>query len=154
MGSHAHIHTPKNQQNRSQHNLNQNRSHNLFTKQNPDPKMMRTKFNQMYREKPLVSQETIDEWVEEHGEETLMEDHVLLFTSKIKTLKLTESLVEGYARVTHADETDVEKRAYDKFDGDMVKVAQKLIRDIIHEMTDHFFDGYLYPEENKPLRFD
>jgi hypothetical protein len=115
---------------------------------------MRTDFTQMYREMPSISQETIDKWLEVHDAQTMHEDHVLLFTSKIKTLRLTESLVENYARVTGEIEEDFEEGAYLKFHGNMAKVAQYLIHDIIHAMTDHFFDGYLYPEVDKPLKFD
>jgi hypothetical protein len=113
---------------------------------------MDAKFQEMYRAMPEVDKITFDNWCEDNsGLLDAKNEDDILFESKIRSLKLTKPLVNGYIRV--AREADFEESTYVLCNGDMTKVAQYMLRDIIREFMLHFCKGYLCIEADEPLTF-
>lgn len=108
-----------------------------------------SKLRIMYAERQTVSDETFAYWRERNS--FLKKSKDSLFISKIKTMKLTKGITEGYIRVS--GNKNIENESYIACGGNMTSVAQLILSEILEELTKLYRRGELVPEKNEKLKF-
>ena len=108
-----------------------------------------SKLRVMYAERQTVSDETFAYWRKRHS--FLKKSKDSLFISKIKTMKLTKDITEGYIRVS--GNKNIENESYIACGGNMTGVAQLILSEILNELTKLYRRGELVPEKDEKLKF-
>jgi hypothetical protein len=106
----------------------------------------------MYRSKIQVSDSTVKRWLERSTDLDESDENDAFFISKIRTVVLTEGLIDEYIRVSGHD--TIERDCFNGCMGNMPEVAQSMLFYIIGEFRRHYERGDLYPEEGKKLIFE
>lgn len=115
------------------------------------PTELREKFKKMYIDEPMISKETLEKWSGWPLDESIM-DADDEFAYQIERLKLTLSLVEQYIKFYDVD--DYERNTFTICNGDMKKVAQHMLLDLVIKMNSQYNRGWSIKDmqEKKPLR--